>query len=591
MIASLPRGVRAGLLSLGLFLLGVSVGPAHAQNLQDLVVPSITNTYAIENARVVQAPGQVLDSATVVVQGGLIEAVGPNVEIPYDARRIRADSLVVYAGFIDGLSHAGVKMPKSEDTNGNGDNGNDVNPGDPPPNRAGIQPDRSVRQFLSPDASSLSELRKVGFTTGHVVPKGEMLPGGGAYVFYGGETVDDMMLEPNPTLFAQIKPAEGYVYPATDMAVIAKFRQLYREAARRQKLEEAYAKNPEGRRPPRDPIHSALFPVLNKEKPFFFYADEALPIHRVLALKSELNFPLTIAGLGESFRTVDDLQNVDAPLFLTLSLPDKPKRSPAQDTTVADTTDQPAKYYNPDLRTQSYRDVPEEEKNLELRHAMARQKYLETAATLHEAGLSFGFTTREVDAGDVRKNLRTMIENGLPEQTALAALTTHPASLLGLTNQLGTVEDGKIANLVVTDGPYFNKDTKVKYVFVDGRLYDYRSDDSEQGKVTGDVSKVLGTWSYTLSTPQGEFTGTFTIKGDQSGLEGTFTGPQGDTQEMQSISFDGTTLSFSVESPQGGTVSITVTVKQDAFEGTATTPNGSVTITGERTSTPSATRK
>ncbi|MFB6098785.1 MAG: amidohydrolase family protein, partial [Salinibacter sp.] len=584
MTASLPRRFRVGLLSLGLFLLGGSVVPTCAQDLQDLVVPSVTNTYAIENARVVQAPGQVLESATVVVRDGLIEAVGSDVKIPYDARRIKGDSLVVYAGFIDGLSHAGVKMPDSDsDAEAeDGENGSEVDPGNPPPDRAGIQPDRSVRRFLSPDASSLSERRKVGFTTGHVVPKGEMLPGSGAYVFYGGETVDDMMLEPNSTLFAQIKPAEGYVYPATDMAVIAQFRQLYREAARRQKLQAAYEKNPEGPRPPRDPIHSAFFPVLNGEKPLFFYADGALTIHRVLALKKELDFPLMIAGLGESFRTVDDLQNVEAPLFLTLDLP---KRSPAQDTTVADTTDQPAKYYNPDLRTQSYRDVPEEEKNLELRHAMARQKYLETAATLHEAGLTFGFSTREVDPGDVRKNLRTMIENGLPKQAALAALTTRPAHLLGLSTQLGTVEEGKIANLVVTDGPYFAEGSKVRHVFVDGQPYHYTSDGGEKGSVSGDVSAVLGTWTYTLSTPQGEFTGTFTIEGDQSGLTGTFTGPQGDTQEMQSLSFDGTTLSFSVESPQGGTASITGTVKQDTFEGTVSTPGGSFSITGERTST------
>ena len=563
--------------------LGLLSAPfARGQAIEDL--PAVTDTYALENARVVQVPGEVLESATVVVEDGLIEAVGEDVDVPYDARRIAADSLVVYAGFIDGLSHAGVEMPENDDENG--ENDNDVDPGDPPPDAAGIQPDRSVTSFLTPEGSDLPGLRKSGFTAAHVVPEGEMLPGSGAYVFYGGDSASDMVLEKNPTLFAQLKSASGYVYPATDMAVIANMRQLYREAERRQQLTAQYEKNPRGmRRPPQDPVHSALVPVLDGETPLAYYADDALSLHRVLDLRQELDFPLVLAGLAESHELVGALEGADAPLFLTLDLPEKPKRSAQSDTTVADTTDQPSNYYDPDLQTPSQAAMNQEEQNLELRHAMERRDYLQTAATLHEAGLQFGFTTREAKPGDVRKNLRTMIEEGLPEQTALAALTTRPASLLGLDNRLGTVEEGKIANLVVTDGSYFAEDTKVQHVFVDGQLYDYTSE--EEGEISGDVSAVVGTWSYTIESPQGELSGTLTIEGDQSGLEGTFTGPQGDEQDLQSVSFDGTTLSFSFSSPRGS-ISVTVTVEGDTFEGTASGEFGSFPITGERTSAPEA---
>jgi len=574
MIASTYCRCIVLLLCLGL------LGTMPAAHAQDYEVPTVTDTYALENARVVQAPGQVLESATVVVRDGMIEAVGEDADVPYDAQSIAADSLVVYAGFIDGLSHAGVEMPDAEDP--------DVeDPGNPPPDAAGIQPDRSIRPLLTPDDSDLESLRKAGFTAGHVVPEGQMLPGSSAHLFYGGETADDLVLEQNPTLFAQLQTASGYVYPATDMAVIAKFRQLFREAERRQNLEAAYERDPTGRpQPPQDPQHEALFPVLDQEQPLAFYADDALSLHRILSLRQELEVPLVLAGLGESHEMIDALRGVDAPLFLTLDLPDEPTRSADQDTTVADTTDQPSEYYDPDFRAPSQETMSEEETNLELRHAMEREKYLETAATLHDRGFEFGFTTREAKPGDVRKNLRTMIDQGLPEQTALAALTTRPASQLGLENRLGTVEEGKIANLVVTDGPYFSEDTKVQHVFVNGRLYDYSSDGSEEGDVSGDVSAVVGTWSYTLETPGGEFSGTLTVEGDQSGLEGTFSGPQGDEQELQSISFDGTTLSFTVDSPQGGSVSVSVTVEGETFEGTASTSGGSFPITGERKSTP-----
>ncbi len=578
MTASTFRRYRLGLLSLVLLVL-----PSHLLA-QDYEVPTVTDTYALQNARVVQAPGQVLESATVVVRDGVIEAVGANAEVPYDAHTIEADSLVVYAGFIDGLSHAGVDMPDTEDE--------DVDdPGNPPPEAAGIQPDRGVRPLLSPEESDLQSLRKAGFTLGHVAPEGQMLPGSSAHIFYGGETADDMVLETGPSLFAQIQPADGYMYPATEMAVIAKLRQLYREAERRQQLEAAYERNPTGRpQPPQDPHHSALFPVLDGETPLAFYADEALSLHRILSLHQDLDFPLVLAGLGESHELVGALQEVDAPFFLTLDLPEEPTRTTGQDTTVADTTSDPARYYSPEFKVPSYETVPEEEENLELRHAMERQEYLETAATLHEAGLEFGFTTREADPGDVRDNLRTMIDQGLPEQTALAALTTRPAALLDLDNRLGTVEEGKIANLVVTDGSYFAEDTKVQHVFVNGQLYDYSSDGSDEGEVSGDVSAVLGTWSYTLETPQGEFSGDVTIEGDQSGLEGTFVGPQGDEQPLQSVSFDGTTLSFSVDSPQGGSVSVSVTVEGGTFEGSASTSGGSFPISGERTSGPNTTQ-
>jgi len=574
MIASTRRCCIGLLTCLG--LLG-TISDARAQ---DYEVPTVTDTYALENARVVQAPGQVLESATVVVRDGVIEAVGEDAEVPYDARSIEADSLVVYAGFIDGLSHAGVEMPDEEDPDAD-------DPGNPPPDAAGIQPDRSVRPLLTPDESDLASLRKAGFTAGHVVPEGGMLPGAGAHIFYGGETANDMMLDAQPTLFAQIQTASGYVYPATDMAVIAKMRQLYREAERRQGLEAAYERDPTGRpQPPTDPQHTALFPILDGEQPLAFYADEALSLHRILSLRQELGVPLILAGLADSHEMIGALRGADAPLFLTLALPDEPERSSDQDTTVVDTTDQPSKYYEPNLRTPSQEATDEEETNLELRHAMERQKYLETAATLHDRGFEFGFTTREAKPGDVRESLRIMIEQGLPEQTALAALTTHPAAQLGLNDRLGTVEEGKIANLVVTDGPYFSEDTEVRHVFVDGQLYDYSSSESEEGEVTADVSAVVGTWSYTLETPGGEFSGTITIEGDQSDLEGTFTGPQGDEQEIQSVSFDGTTLSFTVDSPQGGSVSVSVTVEGETFEGTASTSGGSFPITGERTGTP-----
>ena len=126
----LPSPAARGLVVAAAILLVLGLG--HSTRAQELELPSVTETYALENARVVQAPGHVLDSATVLIRDGIIEAVGTEVAIPYDARRIDADTLTVYPGFIDGLSHAGVQIPED------GDEKEIEDPGDPPPDRAGI---------------------------------------------------------------------------------------------------------------------------------------------------------------------------------------------------------------------------------------------------------------------------------------------------------------------------------------------------------------------------------------------------------------------------------------------------------------------
>jgi len=456
---------------------------AQAQLSED--VPQVTRTYALEHARVVQAPGRVLERATVIVRDGLIAAIGPNVSIPFDAERIAADSLVIYAGFIDGLSHAGIPEPEQPRNQPRPDD-----PGNPPDEEAGIQPERDVRTLLDPKEKSLATLRNAGFTVAHVVPYGQMLPGTGAVILLAGDDPKALVLKGDASLFAQFTGARR-MYPATDMAVMSKLRQLYREAGRRQLMETRYAEDPTGlERPEYDPAHYALFPVLDGEKPVYFHTENALDLHRALDLRQRLGFPLVLTGLSQSFDAVDALKQADVPLLLTLDLPEAPQtpREGQDDAAETDSTETPPTMgptdeaeelpqaqppdYNPDLRTRSFEDAEAEKKNLEARQEMTREQYFASAATLHDAGLRFGFTTLDAKPEDVMKNLRKMVEHGLPEDAALAALTTTPAEILGLSASLGTVEPGKMANLVVASGPIFEEDTKVRYVFIDGQKYE-----------------------------------------------------------------------------------------------------------------------
>ena len=552
--------------------------PAAAQS----DVPTVSRTYALENATVVQAPGHVLDGTTVIVRDGLIEAVGSDVDVPLDAQRIAADSLTVYAGFISGLSYAAVEEPES-----NGEQEVD-NPGNPPNDRAGIQPDRQARALLDPSDGDVESLREIGFTAAHVVPEGRMLPGAGAIVQLAGDDPNAMVLRASTSLFTQFSGAQG-VYPATSMAVIAKWRQLYREAERRKMLTERYEQNPRGQqRPPSDPVHSAFFPVIDGTTPVFFYTDDLLEMHRALALQNELGFPLALAGLQEGFRDPSLLQNTDAPLFLSLDLPEEKDWAPSEaddDTSEAEEDvppPDPSTFFVSSFRTRSYEDTDQEIENLKARQAMERQKYYENAATLNDAGVQFSFMTADANARDIRDNLRTMVENGLPEDVALAALTTRPADMLGLNDQLGTVEPGKIANLVVTSGSYFDEDAAIRYVFVDGHRFEIEEAAAEPAEGDADgTADPAGEWRFTVATPQGDIGGTIEIMGAPDDLEGTIvTDMNSDESDLEDLELNGTTLTFTFDSGQNGVISATTT-------GTLDVPNaGAIPITATRSSTP-----
>ena len=539
-----------------LFLASIPSSTALAQR-DASDIPVVTKAVALEGVRIVQSPGRVIENGTVLIRNGLIEAVGENVDVPYDAERIAPDSMTVYAGFIDGLSSTGVPQPKEEE---------DLPPvpdrGNPPDDRAGIQPQRDVRSLLSADQKSIENLRKLGFGAAHVVPIGRMLPGSGAVVLLAGDEPRDMVLKGDASLFVQFQGARR-MYPGTPMAMTAKFRQLFTEAKRRQQMVQLFESGTSGvRRPEFDEVHYAFFPVIDRKKPVFFYVDDVLEIHRALKLQSILGFDLSLAGLHEGFDAVDALASSGAPLFVTLDLPKKPKwmsklKRDSLETILA--------AYDDETRTATFRDVEAERRNLEARQVMSRDEFASVAAKLEAAGVSFGFTTRGAKTKDIRKNIREMIDRGLSEDAALAALTTHAAANLGLSESLGSVDVGKIANLIVADGPLFDANTKYQYVFVDGKKFFYEK--SERERQTDDDS-LAGTWTFTAFTPDGEQSGEVVFEKDGESYTGTITYPDLDvTMELTDVSLDEDHLSFSWEDPNSGTMTVEGSISGDEFEG------------------------
>jgi adenine deaminase len=163
-----------------------------------------------------------------------------------------------------------------------------------------------------------------------------------------------------------------------------------------------------------------------------------------------------------------------------------------------------------------------------------------------------------------------MITAGLTEDQALAALTTSPAQLLGMSDRLGSVENGKIANLVLSDKPYFNEKAKVRYVFVDGTMYKLDVKDTPKADAKADIT---GNWSVSVETPQGKNEETLTIKKEGNNYTGSLSGGMlTQAVTLETVELNGNTLKYSYTVNMGGQsfkVDVSATLDGPSFKGTA----------------------
>jgi imidazolonepropionase-like amidohydrolase len=541
------------------------------QQQEEKELPPVSRTYAITNATVVQGPGRKIEQATVVIKDGLISAVGKNVSIPPEAILIKGDSLHVYAGFIDGLSRVGVAKPKE------GQPERPKDPGNPTPEQAGITPERDVRTTISASEKSIEELRALGFTAAQVVPYGNMLPGNASIIMLSGKTTDAMVLVGKSALFSELTGAQR-MYPTTVIAVMAKFRELYRQAVQAKNFETMYAANRTGlNRPATDRILEAFYPVIDKRMPVLFEADKFLETQRIMTLQSDLGFNLIMADVKEGWDAIPKIKSSGSKVFLSLDLPEdkKDEKKDGKDKKPAEPKKEEA------VSTLT----PAEKEALEKRKAEFLALYDGQANMFQKAGVQFGFSTLSTKSADIKANMKRMIKAGLTEDQALAGLTTNPAALLGLSDRLGSVDNGKIANLVVSDKPYFNDKAKVRYVFVDGTMYKY--DPKETPKADPPTVEIVGTWATATATPQGKSEEVVSFKKEGSIYTGSITSAKiAQAIALEKVELNGSSLKYSYTVQMEGQtfkVDVDAKVEADAFKGNATVGSyGSFTIEGKK---------
>jgi imidazolonepropionase-like amidohydrolase len=407
---------------------------------------SAVDTYAITNVRIVTVSGATIDRGTIVIRDGLINAVGANVNAPPDARIIDGAGLTVYPGLIDSYTNFALPEPVPSPSPGAGGGGFFAaqprpSPGGPNSTEpAGLQPEVMVEDVIRPGGAELDAARNLGITTALTSPRTGIWMGQSALINLAGDTPQEMIVRSPLAMHVGFTPLRG-TYPGSLMGVFAALRQMMLDAQRYRDSLALYERSPRGmRRPEVDRSLAALVPVVDGKMPVVMLANSEREITRALDLAKEFRLRAIIAGGREADRVADRLAKENVPVLLSLNLPRR--------TTTA---------------------IPEADPE-PLRVLRERVEAQQTAAKLAKAGVRFAFESGSLtNMSELMANVARVIENGLSTTDALRAFTIWPATILGVENQLGSIESGKIANLTITRGDLFDRNTRVVHVFIDGR--------------------------------------------------------------------------------------------------------------------------
>ncbi len=397
-------------------------GPAPAQQ---------ADTHAIVGARVLTVSGPSYARATVVIRDGLIEAVGEEVVAPPGARVIDGAGLVVTPGLVDALSAIGLPAPARPGGGGPGGAGGGTASAAAPLAPQALALDRVK-------AADVAKARDAGITTALVVAKDGVLPGQSAVLNLAGERPEAMVLRQPAALHLHMASLPRQ-YPGSLMGTMAHVRQSLADAARTRDAWAAWDRAPRGQKRPR--YDAALLPwqeVLAGRLPLVVTCNGENDVRRALALADEWKIRVVVANAPRSGPLADLLKARRAPLVLGVNF-DPP-------------------------RAGGFFGFDEEQERRRIREAE------ETPAALARAGVPFGLGSAW--APDYVEGVRKAVERGLPADAALRAATLGAAEALSLADRTGSLEAGKIANVVAWTGEPFAKETRARYVFVDGRLFE-----------------------------------------------------------------------------------------------------------------------
>ncbi len=395
-----------------------------------------TGVYAFTNATIVQNEKTTIEKGTLVIKQGKIVAVGAAVEIPKEAIVVDCSGKFIYPSFIDPLTDYGANTPKRAATG--------FNFGAPTQflsNKAGaynwnqaIKPEVNAVESFSIDETAAAGFRNNGYGVVFTHVKDGIARGTGAVVTLAGTNENKAVLKTKAAqVFSFDKGISTQSYPSSLMGSIALLRQTYLDA-------KWYANKPatEGVNLSLDAFNA------NASLPQIFVADDKWSTLRADRIAKEFGTQYIIRGGDNGYQRIDELAKTKASYILGIDFP------AALD--VEDAND--ARFL-----------------------ALSEMKHWELAPTnpaaFEKAGINFSISASEMrDGKQFLTNLRKAVQYGLSESKALEALTKTPAQQIGVYDQVGSLESGKLANFLITTESLFNNNAKIIENWIQGNKYD-----------------------------------------------------------------------------------------------------------------------
>ncbi len=530
--------------------------------------------FAIKDAQIVTGAGKTIAKGTVVFRNGLITDVGESVRIPADARVIDGAGMTVYPGLIDGYTSLGLAAPaQAQAPAGGGGGGRQAAVAaaaagaQPSPEARLGDPSLAAADQVKP-GTSFEDPRSVGVTSALSSPRQGIFAGQSALINLAGQEASKLVLRAPVALTVQFSGGGGFGggYPGSLMGTVAYIRQTFYDAIRYRDEVDRYNRVKRGvNRPEHDRRLAALQPALKGDLPVLFVANSDGDIRRALMIADEFKLKPIIAGAMYGYRVAEILKAKNVPVILSV---DFPKRAA---------------------------DLPDDEDET-LRALRQRAETPKGAAKLAQAGVKFAFMSGSLRPQDFIANVQKAIENGLSKDEALRALTINAAEIFGAADQIGTIEVGKIANLVVASGDLLAKDTKVRHVFIDGYQIELKKPDAAParggmgggrpgGPPSGPAVDPSGTWSLVVQSPQGDIGAQLTLTKDGEQIGGTLGTPMGNVA-IKSGRVTGNQIRLTATVDMGGQsidAIISGTIEGDSMRGTMVMgAMGSFEFTGTR---------
>jgi len=392
--------------------------------------------FAITGGTVHTLAGEAIEDGTVVIRGGRITAVGAGTPAPSDVRIVDASGLHVYPGLFDPYTRLGLTEIGAVDVTNDVEELGDYNP------------HLAAFAAVHPASEHIPVARANGITHALAVPGGGRISGQASLIHLGGWTVEEMLGEESvgmvidfPTIQTRRFDFETFSFEEREFSEAKEeYEEDLAELEEWIEAAEHYARaRANGGRVESDRRLEALARVVRGEIPAVVSADGEREIRNAVAFAEEHGLRMILAGSGGGFfagsqeaaKVADLLAEKEIPVILA-----------------------------PTQRMPSDADAPYDEPYA-------------APGVLHEAGVLFAFAT--FDASSVRTlpyEAATAVPYGLPHEEALRAVTINPARIFGVDDRLGTIEEGKIANLVVTDGDPLEITTRVVHLFIQGRKTD-----------------------------------------------------------------------------------------------------------------------